>query len=92
MAVMGQDRLQSGRTLVSKMKPQIDFVRVCSRARRNAWAKLNNGNAEAKLPPQDHRHALHARIMAKLHARVLIVLSIRQNSVRSRNPHENQPD
>jgi hypothetical protein len=64
------------------MKPPIDLVKAYACARRNAWAKLNNGNAEAKLPPQDYRHTLHARIMDRLHARVLIVLS---------NRHENQP-
>jgi hypothetical protein len=69
------------------MKPKIDFVKACARARRNAWAKLNNGNPEAKLPPQD----LRARIMDRLHARVLIVLSNRQNSVPCHNRHENQP-
>jgi len=56
------------------MKPQIDFVKAYARARRNAWAKLNNGDPEAKLPPQDPRHDLHACIMAKLHARVLLAI------------------
>jgi hypothetical protein len=73
------------------MKPQIDFLKAYARARRNTWAKLNNGNPEAKLPPQDPRHALHARIMDRLRARVLTVLSNRQNSVPSHNRHENQP-
>jgi hypothetical protein len=73
------------------MKPPIDLVKAYARARRNAWAKLNNGNAEAKLPPQDYRHALHARIMDRLHARVLLALSNRQNAVPSRNRNENRP-
>ena len=73
------------------MKPQIDFVKAYARARRNAWAKLNNGDPEAKLPPQDPRHDLHARIMDRLHARVLIVLSNRQNAVPSRNRNEHRP-
>jgi len=65
------------------MKPKIDFVKACARARRNAWAKLNNGHAEANLPPQDPRHALHAR--------VLRFLSNRQNLAPSHNHHDNQP-
>jgi hypothetical protein len=73
------------------MKPPVDFVKAYSRARRNAWAKLNNGNAEAKLPPQDPRHGLHARIMDRLHARVLLALSNRQKSVPSDHRHENRP-
>lgn len=60
------------------MKPQIDLVKAYSRARRNAWAKLNNGDPEAKRPPQDLRHTLHARIMDRLHARVLLAISKRQ--------------
>ena len=66
------------------MKPQIDLVKAYARARRNAWAKLNNGDAEAKLPPQDPRHELHARIMDRLHARVLLAISNRQSAVPSR--------
>jgi hypothetical protein len=73
------------------MKPQIDFVKAYARARRNAWANLNNGDPVAKLLPQDPRHALHARIMDRLRSRVLIVLSNRQNSAPSRNRHENRP-
>ena len=73
------------------MKPRIDLVQAYSRARRNAWAKLNHGDPHAKLPPQDPRHDIHARIMDRLHARVLIVLSNRQNSMPSHNRHENQP-
>jgi hypothetical protein len=60
------------------MKPQVDLVKAYSRARRNAWAKLNNGDRDAKLPPQDHRHALHARVMDKLRARVLLAIRKRQ--------------
>jgi hypothetical protein len=60
------------------MKTQIDLIAAYSRARRNAWAKLNNGNPDAKLPPQDRRHDLHARIMDRLHARVLLVIRKRQ--------------
>jgi hypothetical protein len=73
------------------MKPQIDLVKAYARARRTAWAKLNNGDPEAKLPPQDPRHDLHARIMDRLHARVLIAIRKRQNSVPSHNRHENRP-
>jgi len=62
------------------MKPQIDFIKAYSRARRSAWAKLNNGNPDAKLPPQDHRHDLHARIMDRLRARVLLAIRKRQTS------------
>ena len=53
---------------------RIDLIAAYSRARRNAWAKLNEGDSEAKLPRQDPRHCLHARIMDRLRARVLIVL------------------
>jgi hypothetical protein len=45
------------------MKTQIDLIAAYSRARRNAWAKLNNGDPNAKLPPEDYRHTVHARIM-----------------------------
>jgi hypothetical protein len=65
------------------MKTQIDLIAAYSRARRNAWAKLNDGNPNAKLPPQDYRHALHARIMKKLHAGVLLAIRNRQNAVPS---------
>jgi hypothetical protein len=60
------------------MKPQVDLVKAYARARRNAWAKLNNGDPVAKLPPQDPRHALHARIMDRLRARVLLAIRNRQ--------------
>ena len=60
------------------MKPQIDLVKAYARARRNAWAKLNNGDPEAKLPAQDPRHELHARIMHRLRARVLLAIRNRQ--------------
>ena len=60
------------------MKPHIDFVKAYARARRNAWAKLNNGDPVAKLLPQDPRLALHARIMDRLRARVLLAIRNRQ--------------
>ena len=60
------------------MKPQVDLLKAYARARRNTWAKLNNGNPEAKLPLQDPRHALHARIMDRLRARVLLAIRKRQ--------------
>jgi hypothetical protein len=60
------------------MKPQVDLVKAYARARRNAWAKLNNGDPVAKLLPQDPRHALHARIMDRLRARVLLAIRNRQ--------------
>jgi hypothetical protein len=67
------------------MKPQIDFIKAFSRARRNAWAKLNDGNPDAKLPPQDPRHDLHARIMDRLHARVLTAIHNRQISATAKS-------
>jgi hypothetical protein len=60
------------------MKPQVDLVKAYARARRNAWAKLNDGNPDAKLPPQEHRHAVHARIMDRLRASVLLAIRKRQ--------------
>jgi hypothetical protein len=79
MAGMGQDRLQGWPNSRAEMKPNIHFVKAYARARRTAWSKLNNGDPLAKLPPQDARHDLHARLMDRLHARVLIVLNNRQN-------------
>ena len=61
------------------MKAQIDFLKAYARARRNAWAKLNNGSPDAKLPPADPRHAEHARIMHKLYAGVLLAVHKRQD-------------
>ena len=60
------------------MKPQVDLVKAYARARRNAWDKLTNGDPVAKLLPQDPRHALHARIMDRLRARVLLAIRNRQ--------------
>ena len=68
------------------MKTQIDLIAAYSRARRNAWAKLNHGDPNAKLPPEDYRHTVHARIMEKLHARVLLAIRNRQNPVPSTTP------
>ena len=61
------------------MKPQIDFLKAYARARRTAWANLNNGDPEAKLPPADPRHAKHARIMDRLHDGVLLAIRKRQD-------------
>ena len=55
----------------------LDLLKAYSRARRKLWARLNGGDAVAKLPPEDPRHVEHARIMDKL--RQGILRAIRKN-------------